>query len=290
MKRRILLVFLVFFTLSCSPLEDVIEEKEPAPTSPPAEPDDKTPAPAQATTIPLDEENTFERPVDGMTMILIPAGEFLMGDDTAPFAYEKPQHTVTLDSYWIDRAEVTNAQYRLCVEAEACAEPKVWEDENLNGDDQPVLVPWEGAQAYCKWAGARLPSEAEWEKAARGTDGRKWPWGNEFDPSRANLSGDEDGYMLTAPVGIFPTGASAYGALDMAGNAAEWVADWYDAEYYAHSPAKNPTGPGSGDRKVYRGTVANGGSGPEKCRCTTRYPGDTNWQYGFRCAAITPPQ
>jgi sulfatase modifying factor 1 len=229
------------------------------------------------------------RPADGMVMIHIPAGEFLMGDDTSPFPAEKPQHLVYLDEYWMDRTEVSNAQYRRCVEAEVCAAPKSWDDANLNGDDQPALVPWEAAQTYCAWVGARLPAEAQWEKAARGIDGRKWPWGSEFEPGRANLSGEEDGYMHTAPVGIFPTGASPYGLLDMAGNAAEWVADWYDPEYYTRSPTQNPTGPGGGEQKTIRGTLANGGGGPEKCRCVARYPQDpVRWEFGFRCAATTP--
>ncbi len=230
------------------------------------------------------------RPADGMVMVPVPAGELTMGDDASPFPAERPAHPVMLSDYWIDRTEVSNAQFRRCVEAGACAEPAKWSDANTNADAQPVLVPWESARVYCEWARARLPTEAEWERAARGTDGRLWPWGDEFDASRANLARDEDGYLHTAPVGSFPAGESPYGALDMAGNAAEWVADWYDEAYYARSPAIDPAGPGSGERRVYRSTIAHGGGGPEKCRTVARYAAPPRWEYGFRCAATEPPQ
>jgi sulfatase modifying factor 1 len=295
-KHRILLAILTILTLvtlSCNLTGGLIGEEAPTPTQPPAAPaveqPTSPPAPPPEAPVPPEQAEPVTRPADGMVMIHIPASEFIMGDDRSAFAPEKPQHIVYLDEYWMDRTEVSNAQYRLCVEAGVCAEPKAWADPNFNGDDQPAIVPWEGARAYCVWAGGRLPTEAEWEKAARGMDGRMWPWGNEFEPNRANLSSDADGYGFTAPVGSFPGDASPYGLLDVAGNAAEWVADWYDREYYAHSPAQNPTGPASGDQRVYRGTLANAGGGPEKCRCTARYPADPNWVYGFRCAATKPP-
>ena len=184
---------------------------------------------------------------------------------------------------------MSNAHFRLCVEAGACTEPEAWDNPDFNADDQPAIVAWEGARTYCEWAGGRLPTEAEWEKAARGTDGRLWPWGNEFEDGRANLSDDEDGYAFTAPVGSFPGDASPYGLLDVAGNAAEWVSDWYDAEYYGRSPARNPTGPASGEQRIRRGTIANAGGGPEKCRCVARYASDPDWPYGFRCVSTTAP-
>lgn len=267
------------------------EEAAEATQPPPAGPAGEATAAPEATRSPEPEpEETAVRAADGMEMVRIPAGEFLMGDDASAFAPEKPAHTVYLDAYWIDRTEVTNTQYRQCVEAGTCPEPEFWWNEELNGDNQPVLVPWEGARTYCEWVGARLPTEAEWEKAVRGTDGRTWPWGNEFEPNRANLSGDEDGYGPTAPVGSFPGDVSPYGLLDAAGNAGEWVADWYDAQYYAHSPARNPTGPASGDQRVHRAPIANAGGGPEKCRSVARYGVDPNYEYGFRCVSDTPPE
>ena len=225
------------------------------------------------------------RPADGMAMVHIPEGEFVMGLDDTAFFYEKPAHVVFLDEYWIDRLEVNNAQYRRCVEDGVCGEPEAWTDVNYNADDQPAIVTWESARAYCEWAGGRLPTEAEWEKAARGTDGRIWPWGNDWEENRANVGGDEDGFDFTAPVGSFPGDSSPYGLLDVAGNAAEWVADWYDDEYYARSPASNPTGPASGEQRIHRGTIANAGGGPEKSRSAARYPSDSTWEFGVRCAS-----
>jgi len=225
-----------------------------------------------------------------MVMVYVPAGDFLMGSsesDTLASDDEKPQHTVYLDAYWIDRTEVTNAQYRRCVEAGACSEPACWEDSDLNAPEQPVVcVYWYQAQAYCEWAGASLPTEAQWEKAARGTRGLIYPWGNTFYSARLNCWEDRcyDGYAYTAPVGSFPSGASPYGALDMAGNVWEWVADWYDSGYYAHSPSRNPTGPATGKIQVLRG-------GSWLCdwrrvRAAKRSAGPPGSRYdviGFRC-------
>jgi iron(II)-dependent oxidoreductase len=130
--------------------------------------------------------------------------------------------------------------------------PSYWNESKFNGPTQPVVgVTWHDADAYCKWAGKRLPTEAEWEKAARGTDGRRYPWGNQWDTSRANSA--EARLGKTAPVGSYTGGESPYGAHDLAGNVWEWVADWFDASYYQNSPERNPQGPASGQYKVLRG-------------------------------------
>jgi formylglycine-generating enzyme required for sulfatase activity/serine/threonine protein kinase len=220
-------------------------------------------SPKSAPTSPVD---TRMRSTDGMTMVYVPAGEFSMGStnaDSDAYDDEKPQHTVTLDAFWIDKTEVTNAQYGECVEAGACPAPSQSSSYtrssyygNSSFDDYPVLfVGWNQASDYCRWVGARLPTEAEWEKAARGTDGRKYPWGNGVpDCNEANYWGKEDGCVGdTSQVGSYPAGASPYGALDMAGNVWEWVADWYDSDYYAISPGRNPRGPDSGSTRVLRG-------------------------------------
>ena len=181
--------------------------------------------------------------------VFVPAGEFLMGpaeDDYTAKSVEKPQHRVYLDAYWIDRTEVTKAQYQQCVAARKCRAPSC---VGTRVDEHPVVcVSWQDAADYCAWAGKRLPTEAEWEKAARGTDGRKYPWGNEApDCGRLNFFfRSKPCVESTSAVGAFPSGASPYGALDMAGNVSEWVADWYDEKYYASSPTQNPTGPPSG--------------------------------------------
>ncbi|MFB0545729.1 MAG: formylglycine-generating enzyme family protein [Anaerolineae bacterium] len=194
--------------------------------------------------------------IDSAEMVYVPAREFIMGSsdsDSMASNDEKPQHTVYLDAFWIDKYEVTNAQYRKCVEAGACAPPHDtrYYDDPAYADHPVVYVDWPQAKAYCQWAGGRLPTEAEWEKAARGTDGRIWPWGNEWYEHKANTL--EAGPGDTTAVGSYPQGASPYGALDLAGNVWEWVADWYDAGCYPRSPSRNPQGPHWGANKVLRG-------------------------------------
>jgi len=211
---------------------------------------------------------------DNMVQVYVPAGEFKMGstrsEDPQALDEELPQHIVSLDAYWIDQTEVTNAQYALCVAAAACTKPKDTSSlsrasyyNNTQYASFPVIyVTWDQAAAYCKWGGRRLPTEAEWEKAARGPDGRFYPWGNTFDGSRANYcdincvnawkdSHYDDGYTDTSPVGDYPDGASPYGALDMAGNVYEWVADWFGP--YSRIQQSNPTGPVIGLEHIIRG-------------------------------------
>ena len=173
---------------------------------------------------------------------------------------EQPVHTVYLDGYWIDKTEITNEMYRNCWWNGPCLRPEradsnthfkyFFYDEFAN---YPVVdLRWSSAETYCSWAGRRMPSEAEWEKAARGTDGRAYPWGNE-NPKDSLLNFNHPLGGDTSLVGYYLSGASPYGALDMAGNLTEWVADWYAADYYANSPSSNPTGPVSGENKVLRG-------------------------------------
>jgi len=219
-------------------------------------------------------------------MVFVPPGEFTMGNNK-----------VYLDSFWIDKTEVTNARYAECVQAGECSPPSSNSSRTRNSyfgntvfDDYPVVnVSWMDASAYCTWAGGRLPTEAEWEKAARGTDGREFPWGDNDPlvmPGFMNFNG-----LDTTRVGTYPNGVSPYGALDMAGNVGEWVTDWLNAEYYNNPPASNPLGPDSGEYRVWRGgSWAN--TGIESLRTYTRtgnLPADSRAGIGFRCARNAAP-
>ena len=182
-------------------------------------------------------------PVQLMEMVTVPAGEFVMGSTDQDIEWaaqnffsesldyyrdETPAHKVTLKAFKIDKTEVTVGQYRLYMEQTGKPAPKYMDNERFNQNALPVVgVTWQEAVEYCKAAGKRLPTEAEWEKAARGADRRYYPWGNEADATRANVRGKNDGYRYTAPVGLEAFGASPYGVRDMAGNAWEWTADWY---------------------------------------------------------------
>jgi iron(II)-dependent oxidoreductase len=234
-------------------------------------------------------------------MVYVPAGEFTMGSSDkhiemylhmfiyrhpSRFANEWPQHTVYLDAFYIDKYEVTNAQYGEFMAATGHPPPPYWNNELYNQPEQPVMsVTWEDAKSYADWVGKRLPTEAEWEKAARGTDRRFWPWGSTWDAAKLNGNdvGTVDGYVYTSPVGSFPQGMSPYGVHDMAGNVWEWCADWYDEDYYSYSPTKNPKGPASGDNHVLRG--GDWSMNNEFTRCASRVglsPG--SMPTGFRCA------
>jgi serine/threonine-protein kinase len=252
---------------------------------------------------------------DGMLLIYVPAGDFLMGStdmDELADDDEKPQHSVALDAFWIDQTEVTNAMFSKFVddsdfitEAEKKGWSQVYVDDQwkrVDGADwrhpagpdssvvgyenHPVVhVSWADAQAYCKWAGRRLPTEAEWEKAARGTDGLIFPWGDRIN---CNLAQYVKCGGQALPVGSRPAGASPYGAFDMSGNVWEWVSDWYSETYYVGVRMVNPQGPTSGELRVQRGGSWRLNEKYTRSANRTSIAPDETWQSdGFRCA-LTP--
>lgn len=273
---------------------------------------------------------------DDMTMVYVPAGTFLMGssdeeidfvskyctekqeENNSPYTDtrhdpcqisnyndERPQLEVYLDAFWIDQTEVTNAQYEQCVTEGQCLSPTrgcqpinpTYLDSE-KGNYPVVCVDWSDAQAYCQWAGRRLPTNAEWEKAARGTDGRIYPWGN--DTPRCYLANTQACVAMADEVGLRPEGASPYGVLDMLGNVSEWVADWYDKDYYTYSPRENPPGPISWNTGItsqdWEIRVVRGGSYRIKSwltRAAERYYQRTEVTLyggiGFRCVLPTTP-
>ncbi len=224
-------------------------------------------------------------------IVEIPAGEFVMGfDGTQALEDERPAHRVWLDAFTIDRYEVTTAHYAEFLTSEKRAPPWQWEIVELSQHyDRPVIgVSWHDAEAYCRWKGKRLPTEAEWEKSARGADGRSYPWGNQAPTNTlANFAlGARFSYSLVLlPVQSHEEGKSPYGLHHMAGNAYEWVNDWYAISYYEVSPDRNPPGPVEGQLKVLRG-----GSWSDLPKYLLTYarfklPPETRNSYtGFRCA------
>jgi eukaryotic-like serine/threonine-protein kinase len=318
MKHLIAAVFL--FLGACSPTPTVaivptsalLPTKTPSNVIPLAPTETSIPTAGYTSTVepsPTSEQQTNKvSPVDGMPQIYIPAGDFRMGGmDVRRLPNELPEHEVTLDAFWIDQLEVTNAMYGLCVSAGTCTLPQALKSQRrpeyfLDPEfkDYPVIyVTWGQAKAYCEWAGRRLPTEAEWERAGRGDDFRTFPWGEDkADGLRANfnmLVGD------TSRVGTYPAGASPFGVLDIAGNVAEWVDDFYSYDYSALlQNALNPTGPATSSslqRVVRGGSLGDAeinirvakrssvlGSDLSAAPGTSVYLGDFSPRIGFRCA------
>jgi formylglycine-generating enzyme required for sulfatase activity len=238
-----------------------------------------TPVPSDGTTAGQERTDAF-----GIAQVWVPAGTFTMGTDAkaiaaltakdppawvaSEFPSEQPAHKVTLShGYWIDQTEVTMAAFKAFVDAGGYANQALWSDDgwawlatkdasrlplHCNGDAPQLprmCLTWFEAEAYTRWRGGRLPTEAEWEFAARGPKSTVYPWGNTFDRDKVNVINA----VAPKPVGSYPAGASWVGALDMSGNAMEWVSDWLGVDYYATSPATDPTGPATGEQKVEKG-------------------------------------
>jgi len=229
----------------------------------------------------------YQRVIDGAVVIKIPEGEFLMGNDETE---RSPlEHNVYLSSFLMDKTGVTWGQYKLFAEATGITLPPHDPYWGILDDHPVVFVTWEEARNYCQWAGGRLPTEAEREKAARGTDGRKYPWGNEEPRPDLAIFRKSWGYHSTGAVGQHPEGASPYGLLDMGGNVWEWCADWYDRDYYEMSPYRDPKGPAFGTAHVVRG--GSWDSRPTVLSSSCRswgHPGYRDGDFGFRCAMNSP--
>lgn len=270
---------LVLILAGCAKITPTAQSAPPSDTPAPAEVTvAPTPVPTNSfpTTPPLEPGSTMASDKDGATLVYVPEGDFQMGSneirtslngEQSPSYYDnQPRHSVFLDAFWIDKFEVTNGQYGMCVSAGNCPLPTNLKSVTRSRyygereyDRYPVVyVDWYMAEAYCKWAGRRLPTEAEWEKAARGEDGNMYPWGNET-PNDSFLnfnSPDRD----TNEIGKYPNGASPYGAMDMAGNVWEWVNDWYHSTYYQFMPNENPLGPAASDYNPNQVKSLRGGS------------------------------
>lgn len=259
--------------------------------------------------------------IDGSKMVLIPSGTYLIGSTSAQttvlidkderlpkdfFRTEQPQHSVSLPAFYIDRYPVSNVQYAAFIAATGYTPPKYWKVAPQMGAEKPfpagaqhathpvVGVSYADALAYCEWTGKRLPTEAEWETAARGgLVNQNYPWGNESSRNHANTVGiwGKDQWHWTSPIGSFPP--NGYGLYDTAGNVFEWCADWYTPDYYQYSQYQNPQGPEIGLTRVLRGgSWSNNLLGIYQMRCAYRFharPETRNLTIGFRCAATPPP-
>ena len=269
-----------FPTQTPEPLVEEIATNTPIPPTPTEEP------------VVYVDGTILTRPADSMPIVYISEGEFVMGTNDSRVD-QRPAHEVWLSAYWIDQYEVSNQQFAACVSSGACEDPVSYESETREEyyddpayADYPVVnVSWSQANHYCMWVGGRLPTEAEWEKAARGTDQRIYPWGNEF-PDKSymnfnNLVGD------TAAVGSYPAGASPYGVMDLAGNVREWVLDWYESAYYQDSPQDNPTGPAEAEMRGLRGGAWQSDVNSTRAVYRNmRYPKNSSNHIGFRCVVL----
>jgi formylglycine-generating enzyme required for sulfatase activity len=252
-----------------------------------------TPTMTTSPTITPPKSATKISPIDHMVQIYIPAGTFMQGtklDLGDEPTNETPQRKVFLSAYWIDKTLVTNAMYRNCIADGQCGKLVQNETENYNftaggAADHPVVyVTWANSQKYCNWVGGSLPTEAQWEKAARGSrEAREYPWGDE-NPNSSLLNFNNQ-LGSTTITGSYPTGASPYGVLDMAGNVREWVADWYQDDYYTVAPPTNPPGPVTGTKKVLKGGGWNDPSNYVRISIRLAHdPTSPGSNRGFRCA------
>ena len=300
MNKKTLIIYVllsVFFAIltACVQTEPIPPTLMPYPSTQTPLPTEtpiptKTPLPTETPLPTLTPEgdigSTWTRQKDGMVMVYVPKGIFAMGSDTGD-PDEQPVRDVYLDAFWIDQTEVTNTMF-------ARFAPR------REGKSPVQRVSWEEATAYCEWVGSRLPTEAEWEKAARGTEGFSHPWGNQlptgdlvnFADVNSRLSWEDtsvdDGYEKVAPVGSFPEGSSLYGALDMAGNLSEWVNDWYGETYYSDSPLTNPQGPDDGFFRVLRGGSYSSTAASIRSADRAWFIPEGSADYmGFRCAQST---
>jgi formylglycine-generating enzyme required for sulfatase activity len=297
---------------SCGTANPAAPPEQPATPVEPIHAPTSTPFPSRG--------DTRTRPTDGMVTVYVPGGNFQIGSTESEvedaitlctqhydicnrwyYMREHPQHPVSLAGFWLDQTEVTNEQYRRCVEIGVCEEPTTCKNgtptyADPDKSDHPVVcASWQDARVYCQWAGARLPTEAEWEYASRGEQGRIFPWGDLFDGARLNYCDVnctathadiryDDGFAKTSPVGSYPTGASWTGALGMGGNVSEWVGDWLGP--YTLEAESNPTGPLEGTERLVKG--CNWFFHPTYCRGAARAsvdPGTRIDFLGFRCAA-----
>jgi formylglycine-generating enzyme required for sulfatase activity len=241
-----------------------------------------TESPIPAQTLPPEPGSTL-RWIDSSLLVYIPPGEFIMGHD----GDDNPEHAVYLDGYWIYRTEVTNRMYLNCVGMGKCSppavDPAIPDQEDPEIADLPVVgVRWHQAAEYCKFVDGALPTEAQWEKTARGDDARFFPWGN--DEPNCDLLNFNDCVEEISPVINYPLGASPYDVLDMAGNVFEWVADWYLEDYYSDTPFDNPMGPEIGEARSVRGSTFR--TETEQVESSLRYflePDEYRSDLGFRC-------